>query len=239
MHASSRNMLFARVGFWSALLIILLFVVFTICFVGIALTSPLFRWTGNLSDYFAFVNDNNQFFQNLARLSMLLFGPLFIILLNSIHEFVQHSKKYLTRVSIHLAVIFAALSGINYFVQLTAIRFQIAEGESAGLQYFLQANPHSIISAINILGFSLFLGLASLFVAAAFEHNRLERIIAIAFAVNGIACLLGGLGYALENDVLVFITLNFGLGGAIVIAAVGLCILFRRVKPAEIQAQAM
>lgn len=38
----------------------------------------------------------------------------------------------------------------------------------------------------------------------------LARVIRIAFLLNGIFCLLGGIGYVLEK---VFLAINFGMGG--------------------------
>ena len=43
-------------------------------------------------------------------------------------------------------------------------------------------------------------------------------------------CLLGGLGYVLDNAALVFFTLNFGMGGAVLGFSLGLAILFRRAR---------
>lgn len=43
-------------------------------------------------------------------------------------------------------------------------------------------------------------------------------------------CLLGGLGYVLDNIALVFVTLSFGMGGAVLGFAAGLTILFRRIQ---------
>ena len=53
-----------KLGFWSAFLSAIAFIVFTICFVTIAMMSPIFTWT-DLSAYVAYVNDNSQFFQQL------------------------------------------------------------------------------------------------------------------------------------------------------------------------------
>lgn len=148
-----------QLGFWSALLSAIAFLIFTFCFVAIVVTAPLFLWT-NLTDYIAYVNANNQFFAHLARLCMLLFGPLFVIL----------------------------------------------------------------------LGWSLFLGLSSLFVAPVFGGNRLENVIKIAFLLNAIFCLVGGIAYVFEIKWLLFITINFGMGGAVMAVTVALAIMFKRLR---------
>jgi hypothetical protein len=53
-------------------------------------------------------------------------------------------------------------------------------------------------------------------------------VIWIAFLLNGIVCVVGGIGYAIQSEGIVFLTLNFGLGGAILIASIALYVLFRR-----------
>ena len=216
-----------RLGFWSAFSIAVSFVVFTVCFVTIPLTSPLFIWT-NMPDYLAYVGRYNQFFQNLARFAMLLFGPLFVLLLSSVYELADGERRLLARISLSFGVIFAALTSLNYSVQLSSVRLSISRGETQGLEQIVQANPLSAMSAINVLGWSLFFGLSSLFVAPLFSGGRLGKTIRIAFLLNGIFCILGGVGYLLDNAVLVFLTLNFGMGGAVLVAAISLCLFFRR-----------
>ena len=39
-----------KLGFWTSILLTFVFLVWVICFVGIAITSPLFYWT-NFADY--------------------------------------------------------------------------------------------------------------------------------------------------------------------------------------------
>jgi hypothetical protein len=218
-----------RLGFWSALGIAVLFILFTLCFVAIALSPPLYTWT-NLANYLTYVQSHNQFFPNLARLTMLLFGPLFVILLNSIHDYASDETRLLARISLCFGVIFAALTGIHYFVQLSAVRLSIASGATQGLEQLVQANPNSAISAINLLGWSLFLGLSSLFIAPVFRGSRLEKVIRFSFLLNGIFCLLGGVGYILNIVIVIFLTLNFGMGGAVLLAAITLTLLFRRME---------
>ena len=218
-----------KLGFWSAFLSAVAFIVFTICFVAILVIGPIFIWT-DLSTYVAYFNDNNQIFQHLARLTMLLFGPLFIVMLNSIHDYAADDKKILTRISIGFGVGFAILIGINYFVQLSVVRQNIEKGHLEGLIQIVQANPASVISAINMLGWSLFLGVSSLFVGPVFSGSRLEKTIKIMFLLNGIFCILGGIGYVFELTLLLFLSINFGMGGSVTIITILLCVLFKRLE---------
>ena len=221
------NQLSVKLGFWSAVLCAALFVIFTICFVGILLTSPPFLWT-TYRDYIDYVNQNNQSFAHLARLSMLLFGPLFIVLLNAIHEHTPSDKKILTRISIAFGLGFAVLSGLFYFVQITAVRLNLLHNQPGELLQFVQANPYGALLAVNMLGYTLYFGLASLFAAPVFENGRLEKVIRIAFILNGIFCLTGGIAYALGLTVLLFMTINLGMGAAVMVAMIALAVWFKR-----------
>lgn len=229
------NHLSRKLGFCSALLGALMFVVFTICFVAIALTQPLFVWT-NMADYVGAVQETNQPFKNVAQLAMLLFGPLFVILLGSIHDVAPVEKKALTRVALGFGLVFAALSGTHYFVQLSTVRHNLAAGTLQGLEHLVQANPNAAILAVNMVGFTLYLGLASLFAAPVFGGSRLQRVIGGSLAANGVFCLLGGVGFVLGVDWLVFITINLGMGGALLVATVALSVFFRRGPAGIVQA---
>lgn len=231
---STPNRAAIQLGFWSAFAIAALFIIFTLCFVAIALTPPLFTWT-NLADYVAFATSHNQLFQNVARLTMLLFGPLYVMLLSSIHGQVPEEARLWTRIALCFGTVFAALTGINYFVQLSAVRLSLLKGEFQGLDQVVQANPISAISAINMLGWTLFLGLSSIFVAQAFSGSRLERGIRAAFLFNGVCCLLGGIGYVFDIVALVFVTINLGMGGAVLVAAILLCVLYKRIERGQVR----
>jgi len=193
----SASPLALKLGFWSAVTAFLTFVIYTVCFVAILRSSPLFTWT-TLADYVAYVEAYGGVLRPLAQFSMLLFGLSFVVLLNSIHEYTRTERKILTRVSVGFGLLFAVTVGIHYFTQFSAVRLNVLEGRTEGLEHFVQANPYSILSAINMLGWTVFLGLASLFVAPVFSAAGLERLIRFALLLNGVFCLSGGIGYVWE-----------------------------------------
>jgi hypothetical protein len=160
--------------------------------------------------------------------SPLVFVVLYVVLLNSIHELTPADRIILSRNSLSFGLMFAVLSAAYYFVQITAVRFNLSAGQFEGLVQVLQSNPHSAMSAINMLGITLFFGLSSLFVAPVFAGGRLEKVIRISFLLNGIFLLLGAVGYLLQWLVLLFVTVNLGMGGAAFIGFVALAVWFRR-----------
>jgi hypothetical protein len=221
------NSLTHKLGYWSAVISAATFIIFTICLIGVFATAPIFTWT-NLADYVSYTQTNSSFFPTLARLSMLAFAPTFVVLLNCLHEIAPDDKKILTRLGVHFGLLFAGLVSLHYFVQVTAGRLSLQLNQWAGLEQIVQANPFSAVSAINMLGFTLFLGLASLFVGFAFNGGKWERILRIAFLLNGLFMLAGGLGYFLQINLLIFLTLNFGLGGALLVVFIAAMKLFRQ-----------
>jgi hypothetical protein len=216
-----------KLGYWSAALSAATFIIFSLCFVAIIIVNPLFIWT-DYPAYVAYTRENNQFFKDLAQFMMLAFGPLFLILLNSIHDYAARDKKVLSRLAIIFGTLFTAMIGLHYFVQVSIVRQNLAQGHPQGLEQFVQANPDSFISAVNMLGWTLFFGLSCFFLAPVFSGGRLEKTIRYAFLANGLFMILGGVSYILEIVILVFLFMNFGLGAAVLVATISLAILFRR-----------
>jgi hypothetical protein len=221
------NKLAARLGFWSSFGGAAAFLLFIVCFTAIALTNPLFTWT-NLSDYLAYNQKYDQTFRYIAQTAMLCFGPLYVLMLNSIHDFARDEMKPLSRAAIAFGAIFAALIGIHYFVQISAVRLNVDKGQVEGIEQFLQANPSSAIMAVNMLGWTLFLGLSSLFIAPVFSGSKLAGAIRLLFLLNGAFCILAGIGYVFEIVPLVFVTINLGMGGCVTALTILLCFFFRR-----------
>ena len=87
------NALSIKLGYWSALLAAATFIIFSVCFVAIALINPLFIWT-DYETYVTYTSENNQIFKYVAQLMMLAFGPLFVVLTNSIHDYAAADKKF-------------------------------------------------------------------------------------------------------------------------------------------------
>jgi hypothetical protein len=208
------NRVSAKLGFWSSLGSAILFLLFTVCFVAVVIGNPKFTWT-NISDYVAFTQSYDQAFKYIAQTAMLLFAPLYVLILSSIHDFTEAEMKPLSRAALAFGIVFATLASLNYFVQISAVRLNIDKGHIEGIEQFIQSRPDAVITAINMLGWTLFLGLSSLLVAPVFSQGTLGRALRILFALNGTICLLAGIGFVVDNVVLVFLAINFGMGGTV------------------------
>jgi hypothetical protein len=216
-------------GQWAATVSIATFIIWIFCFSAIMVVNPLFTWT-NLNDYISYSLTYNQSFKFIAQLAMLLFAPAFVVLFHSIEASAAENKKFTARIGVSFAIMFALCTSIHYFVQISSVRLSIAGGQTAGLEQFIQANPYSGISGINMAGWTLFFSLACLFVAPVFHGKGLHKVIRYALIANTIFCLLGGFGYIMNFTLLVGLCLNLGMGGAMGTAIVGLLIYFNRLK---------
>lgn len=216
-----------RTGYWSALLCAATFMLFTIAFAGIALAGPLYVWD-DLAGYVADTATRSQTLKVVAQAAMLLFAPLFVLLAASIHDVTGGERRFLARAGLALSIPFATLAAVHYFVQLSTVRLNVAAGAIEGLAHWIQANPSAAILAVNMTGFTLFLGFASLFLAGVFSGQGVERVIRAAFVANGAVCLIAGIAFVANWTAVVFVTINLGMGAALLVAFVGLLIWFRR-----------
>lgn len=225
------NVISYKIGYWSAILMAISFVIWLVSFVGIALTSPLFYWTG-VSDYISHIQaTESHFFQNLAYLFMLLLGPLYVMLINAYYEYAEDTKKFLVRIALMFGLAFAILSSYNYFVQLSAVRLNILHENFDGIQHFTQANPNSIMTASVMLGWSLFLGLSSLFIFPVFREEKPGKLLKYTFMFNAFSCLMAGIGYVFQIDAMTFLFTNLGTGGALLIISLASIKMFKAKSP--------
>lgn len=92
---------------------------------------------------------------NIARCCPFQHAPVWTVICRAAKFYLRlysPGKKLLARIGIDFGLAFAVLTGINYFVQLSAVRLSLLKGELQGLEQIVQANPISGISAINMLG---------------------------------------------------------------------------------------
>lgn len=220
-----------KIGFWAAIVAAATFIIYTGCFVGILLVSPLFLWT-DMADYVRYVENNRQLFKDVAQAAMIVFGLSFVVILSCLHELAPAGRRVYTRIASNFGLGFALLVGLFYFVQLSTVKQALLLGQTEDLRQFVQANPTSALSAVNMLGWTLFLGLATLFLAPVFsgQGSRLSNVIRYALLINGVACLVGGAAYLLQIQILIFLCITLLMGGAMTVVNVCLTVYFNRVR---------
>ncbi|MBN1927588.1 MAG: hypothetical protein JW798_17270 [Prolixibacteraceae bacterium] len=213
------NKIVLNTGKWAAIICLISFIIWIISFTGIAISSPLFMWT-NLEGYIDFVNNNNQFFQYLAKSFIIVFSLSYMVLVFAFYESVVPERRILAKIALAFSIMFALVSSMHYFVQISAVRFALGEGIYSGLEHFLQARPTSVMTAINMLGWTLFLGLSSFFIYLSYRPDKKAKVLKVGLLINAISCLLAGAGYLFQIDLLTFVSINIGVGGAFLVITI-------------------
>lgn len=88
-----------------------------------------------------------------------------------------------------------------------------------------------------MLGWTVFLGLSSLFIAPLFRGSRasFERWIRISFLANGVNGMLALAGFLSQSFLLTFLTMFLGLGGTVFGITISMWIFFSRIDIASMK----
>jgi MFS family permease len=190
------NQLVNRLGFWSAVIIVLLAISID---VGMIVSTILFPMT-SITSIETYASSFSSF-QMLPFIPSLLLAPVFVIMMLCIHYYASQEKKVLSQLGFSFALICAAVLSIHYYIQLTVVQQGILNNELSGLWQFAAPNPHSFFWAFAALGYG-FMGIALLFVAPIFKEKSENAVkwLFIANGLVGIAFLIGNaLGFFLVN----------------------------------------
>ena len=215
-----------KLGLWSSAVSLAAFIGYTLCFAAIYFINPPFVWT-NPTDFITYTTDNAQIFKYIAMALMIVFSVSFIIQLECLREVVCDTKRFFARIASHFAIAFSALIGISYFVQISAVPLQIAAGQTESIGQFVQSNPNSFISAVNLLGWTVFFGIACVLAALAMGKGYKERIIKYAFLANGIMMLASSVAYVFSFTIIQALFMFLGLGAATIVESIAMCGYFK------------
>lgn len=216
-----------RIGFWSVLILGALFVLYVFCFVGISKSGPLFIWT-NMQDFLAYVQSNDQTLKYISYAGMLVFCVAFAVLCQCILTHAPDSRKPAARIGAMFGSLFALAPGANYFVQLTCVRLSLLNGATAGLEQVVMANPVSAMESVNMLGWTVLLGLSCLFMAFAIEGRGAARAARISLFTCAANSLVAAVGFVLDSQPVLAICMYPLLGGSVIAISASLCVLFGR-----------
>lgn len=162
-------------GFWSALLALL--------FGGIYILAQLAEWSGMLGSHGGPESTSTPRGIVLLLTPSLLLGPSFVLLMASVHIAAPPDRKVWSLAAVCFAGIYAALTGLVYFVQLTLVGPRMARGAMEGIEVFRFVPFDSFLYAVDILGYS-FMSLASLAAARAFPGGAFG--VRLALTANGL-----------------------------------------------------
>ena len=223
------NRLSIQIGFYSAILTVFVLLVYTVSFVFLLGSNPPV-WT-DMTNYILSTREPWHFFYTLCQLTSFLAAPLFLVLVVCLYDYVSEDKKVLVRISICFAGVFTVLSSAHYFIQLSIVRQVTTETNLNLIEPFVQLNPSSVSFAVAMLGWTLLLGLSSLFIAPIFDGGRLENVLKYSFIAGGLFCVLGTFGYVFEIVELLILFFCM-MGSMLLLVSISLSVLFFRMHKA-------
>ncbi len=166
-------------GLWSALLCSL----FSITYV----VAQLAEWAGLLGSSGGPHSKSTTYGLAILLTPSLLLGISFVVLMVSIHYIADSSKRIWSHVAVVFASMYATLVSIVYYIQLAFVMPRIARGETEDIQILIFEPFDSFLYAVDVFGYSL-MSLSTLFAAAVFKLQGIERWIRWALIANG--CLI-------------------------------------------------
>src|ERR1035437_4825020 len=184
----------ARLGFWTAILTVVLVAVFAVVGIATPARSGPFCRSGCVA--YPYV-DVARFIpvDYLWLVPGILLVPSFVVLMACIHAYAAEPQKVYGRIGLSFAVVYAVVILIVYFLQLTVVVPSLQAGETDGLSLFTQYDPHGLFIALESLGYAM-LTTALLFAAPAFPGGRAERAIRWLFVSSFVLMLAAFVGLA-------------------------------------------
>jgi hypothetical protein len=133
----------------------------------------------------------------------LLSAPLIIILMAAIFQFASAKRKVFGGIALSFGAIMAALTSAVHFVALTAGR----QTDFTTLEW------PSMLYAVELLAWDVFLGLSLLFAAPVFAGSGRSAAVRWSLTATGTLCLIGAIGPIVGNMALQRIgILGYGIG---------------------------
>jgi hypothetical protein len=218
----------ARLGFWTAILTVVVVAVFAVAGIATPARSGPFCVTACVA--YPYV-DVAQFIPGdyLWLLPGILLAPTFVVLMACIDAHAAEPKKLYSRIGLSFALVYAVVILVDYFLELAVVLPSLQAGETEGLSLFTQYDPHGLFIALESLGY-LVMTVAFLFAAPVFAGGRAERAIRGLFVLGFVLAALAFVGLAVLGHDLVAFEVTVLMITWIVLFASGtlLGIVFRR-----------
>jgi hypothetical protein len=165
-------------------------------------------------------------YQTVIHVLVILMAAWMVFVWAVLYRAAPEKNKVPALVSFGMVLILAALTSINRYVALTVVHQGLAAGSPPGLQWFLPYSWPSVMLAIEILAWGLFLGLACLSLAPVYSAGRFGRALFWALVATGILSLCAAVAQ-MVNSVALSIAGLAGWGPGLTTVAVLLTLSFR------------
>ena len=133
----------------------------------------------------------------------ILWDVTLVILFVALRHRIPESRSVFADLGVVFIVILAAVSTVNWYVQLTLIPRIARAGNAVVLELLDIHNVNSVMYAMEHLAWGLFFGLAVIFMALAIQGGRIETWIRWLLIAAGVMSLLFIPGYMAGNQFLI------------------------------------
>lgn len=223
------NNLIAQKGYFHSYAILLLTLAFVFCFVIIFRTNPIEPFTSIVA-YVEFQKMYSQTFKHIAQSLVILNSICLLVIIYIIHFLADDDSRFFSGLSLQFATMSTVCVSIGYFIQFTAVRHSISKTSLEGIEHFLQFYPNSAIVSIMMLGYTLFMGLASYNILASLDDLAYTHLFKLGFTINTVSCFLGLVGYIFEIIPLILVSTNLGNGLGFLLIGMGGIKYFKKIK---------
>jgi hypothetical protein len=167
----------AVVGFWSALLATIFSLIYIVGQLG-----EWFGWLGSQGG----AESTSSVLGIVVLLTPSFFlGASFLVLMLSVHQITPRELRIWSSSAVAFATMYAVLTGMVYFVQLTLVAPRLAGGRMEGIEVFRFVPFDSFFYSVDLLGYS-FMSAATLCAARVFRGDGIERTARRFLTANGL-----------------------------------------------------
>lgn len=165
-----------RLGYWAASA--------TAVTASAYVVGQLFEWAGALGSAGGPNSQSTPLGILVLLLPSLLLGSCFVVTIAALHQVTPPQRRAFSLSALAFATIYATLTGLVYFVQLTFVSPRLAAGTTEGIEVLLFLPYRSFLFAVDLFGYSL-MCLSTLFAAWAIVDPA-ERTLRFALFANGL-----------------------------------------------------
>ena len=210
-----------------------LFGIYILCFIAILIVNEPYLWT-NIQEFAAHEATSQAIYKYVGMACMLLFSCAFVAVVACVQPRIAKESMWLFYIALAFAIAACIAISVNYFVQISATRLQLAAGYADDLEQLTQTFSISAINAVNMLGWTVFFPISTLALAAVLKGEETGRRVRFFCLANTGMMLLGCVGYLINNFSLLLVTMNLGLGATSIGLTITLGQFFRRENPKQL-----
>jgi hypothetical protein len=133
----------------------------------------------------------------------ILWDVTLVILFVALRRRIPESRSVFADLGVAFMILLAAVSTVNWYVQLTLIPQLTGAGNAAVLELLDIHNVNSVMYAMEHLAWGVFFGLAVIFMALSIQGGRIEAWIRGLLIAAGIMSILFIPGYMTANQFLI------------------------------------